>query len=152
MDRFFGSVRQIGYAVRDIDETIRRYREINGDISDFKSFEVTLDASGNYLYEGRPSRCRLKIAVASANGIDFEFIQPLEGQHPSADFLAKHGEGINHLGLYLKDLEPLRAAMLKDGGRVVIEGSFLVSADRQGKFAYMQMGASPLPLYELLEM
>ena len=152
MDRFFGAVRQIGYAVRDVDDAIRHFREVNGDISDFKSFEVTLDASGNYRYEGRPSRCRLKIAVAAVNCIDFEFIQPLDGEHPSADFLARHGEGINHLGLYLQDLAPLRAAMLKDGGRVVIEGSFFISADRQGKFAYMQMGAGPLPLYELLEM
>jgi methylmalonyl-CoA/ethylmalonyl-CoA epimerase len=150
MDGFFGAIRQIGYAVRDVDDTVDRYRQVNGDIRDFKCFEITLDSSGNYLYQGRPAQCRLKIAVVSVNGIDLEFIQPLEGEHPSADYLASHGEGINHLGLYLEDIDPLRTEILNSGGRIVIEGSFFVSAGRQGRFAYMQIGKSASPLYELL--
>jgi catechol 2,3-dioxygenase-like lactoylglutathione lyase family enzyme len=149
---FFGAVRQIGYAVRDVDRAIAHYCTLDGSSLEFDCFEVVLDASNGYLYRGHPAACRLKIATVTINSMDFEFIEVLDGQHPAGDFIASHGEGINHLALYLDDLEPIRQRIVEHGGRVIIEGDFAVSEERKGRFAYMQSGDSPYPLYELVQM
>jgi hypothetical protein len=52
------------------------------------------------------------------------------------------GEGINSLVLYLDDLEPLQRDVIENGDRVTIEESFIVSEERQGRFAYVQSSSS----------
>ena len=149
---FFGAVHQIGYAVRDVDHAIEHYRKLDGSAHEFNRFEVVLDSSNGYRYLGQPAACRLKIATITINGMDFEFIEVLDGKHPAVDFIASHGQGINHLALYLDDLEPLYRRIIENGGRVIIEGNFAVSEERKGRFAYMQSGDRSYPLYELVQM
>jgi methylmalonyl-CoA/ethylmalonyl-CoA epimerase len=149
---FFGAVGQIGYAVRDVDRAVEHYRTLDASAHPFNRFEVVLDSSNGYRYLGRPAVCRLKIATVSINGMDFEFIEVLDGQHPAGDYLEVHGEGINHLGLYVADLQPILSKVIDTGGRVIIEGGFTLSADSSGRFAYVQLGDSPYPLYELVQM
>jgi hypothetical protein len=44
--------------------------------------------------------------------------------------------------LYLDDLEPLQRDVIENGDRVTIEESFIVSEERQGRFAYVQSSSS----------
>jgi methylmalonyl-CoA/ethylmalonyl-CoA epimerase len=152
MHSFTGSVRQIGYAVRDLGAALRQFEAMNGKAHEFWHFQSNLDASCNYLYRGEPAECRLDVALTTINGIDHEFIQVLEGPHPTADFVAAHGDGINHLALYLRDLSAEQAHAMAIGGEIVAQGEFFDAASPARRFCYIAFNDRPLPLYELIEL
>jgi hypothetical protein len=43
--------------------------------------------------------------MAQVGPITLELIQPLTGPSPHEEFLAQHGEGLHHLGIYVEDAE-----------------------------------------------
>ena len=149
---FAASVKQIGYAVKDLDRTIRDFEAMNGKEHEFWRFQATMDADCGYHYRGRPAVCRLDIALTTINGMDHEFIQALSGQHPAGDFVEAHGEGINHLALYLADLSAYRDQALSLGGRIVASGEFREGTSPARRFAYIGFAGQPSPLYELVEL
>jgi hypothetical protein len=152
MQSFTGSVRQIGYAVRDLEAALAQFEAMNGKAHEFWRFQADLNAGCNYLYRGEPAECRLDVALTNINGIDHEFIQVLEGPHPTADFIAAHGDGINHLALYLSDITAKRAHALSIGGRIAAQGEFFDPAGPAKRFCYIEFNDRPLPLYELIEL
>lgn len=83
--------------------------------------------------------------------MDFELIQVLSGNHPARDYVEVSGDGINHLGVYVQDLDYWKRYLLPDHASLVIEGSFHISDVRTGLFAYVQLNGGG-PLYELLQM
>jgi hypothetical protein len=152
MDGFMQSVRQVGYAVRDLDAAVRHFEAMNGPAHEFWRFQVDLDAACDYRYRGEPAACRLDVALTTVNGLDHEFIQVLSGRHPTADFVAEHGEGINHLALYVADLSGHRDRFIAMGGKIVAQGEFRDSASPARRFAYFAFDNRPYPLYELVEL
>ena len=152
MQSFMTSVKQIGYAVKDLDETLRRFQAVNGEEHEFWRFQTTMDADCADHYRGRPAVCRLDVALTTINGMDHEFIQALSGQHPAGDFVEEHGEGINHLALYLADLSEYRDQALALGGRIVASGEFREGTSPARRFAYIGFDGQPSPLYELVEL
>jgi len=148
---FFESVGQIGYAVRDLETAVEAFRQANRAATDFSIFETVLDETGSYRYRGKPDECHLRIATARFGSMDFELIQVLSGNHPARDYVEACGDGINHLGVYIDDLEYWKRQLLPDRAELVIDGAFQISETRKGLFAYVQlMGGGPL--YELLQM
>jgi len=121
-------VNQVGIVVRDMDRTIKNYREIFG-----ISFpRVVVPDYFNRVYRGNPENFRMKIGLAMMGEMQIELIQPLEGKTAYGEFLEKWGEGIHHLGFYVNNLDERVAAMQKLGVDV------LMSGERVGaKFAYL---------------
>lgn len=97
---------QVGILVKDVDATMEYY-------------ENTLGIGPWAVFEGTPAWCREpggevtlrgKIAMAQAGSVQIELIQILEGRSLYADTLGE-GEGLHHLGFFVRDLnERLRAA------------------------------------------
>lgn len=152
MESMFGSVRQIGYAVANLDRAMAAFRSADQAELKFDVFETVLDESGDYRYRGRPDRCALRIGIVRANGLDFELIEVISGNHPARDFVQRCGDGINHLGVYISDLAYWKQHLLPHRAEVIIEGSFQISAQRQGQFAYVLLSGTNGPLYELLQL
>lgn len=149
---FVGAVSQVGYAVRDLDRTLREFAAVNGDAHEFWRFQTTMDADCDYRYRGRPATCRLDVALTTINGMDHEFIQAVSGQHPSGDFVEAHGDGINHLALYLADLSAYRDQALSLGASIVASGEFREGTSPARRFTYVGFEGQPSPLYELVEL
>jgi methylmalonyl-CoA/ethylmalonyl-CoA epimerase len=149
---FAGSIKQIGYAVKDLDRTLRDFEAMNGNEHEFWRFQATMDADCGYHYRGRPAVCRLDIALTTINGMDHEFIQALSGDHPAGDFVEEHGEGINHLALYLADLTAHRDRALSLGGTIVAQGEFAAGTSPARRFVYVGFEGQPSPLYEMVEL
>lgn len=147
----FASVGQIGYAVANLDESMAAFTQANRASMKFDVFETVLDAEGHYRYHGHPDECKLRIATANFGAMDFELIQVMSGNHPARDFVESSGDGINHLGVYIDDLDYWRTYLLPKHAEVVIEGEFFISDSRKGQFAYVRLVGGG-PLYELLQM
>lgn len=148
----FTSVGQIGYAVANLDRAMAAFAAAEPDGVKFDVFEAVLDASGHYRYRGQPDRCVLRIGTAHIGALDFELIEVVSGNHPARDYVQRCGDGINHLGVYIDDLDAWKQHLVPARAEVVIEGEFTISNLRKGRFAYVQLRDTGGPLYELLQL
>ena len=64
----------------------------------------------------------LRHAEGGVGQIQFEVIQPLEGETPVKEFLEKKGEGMHHLGFFVDDLGKETAKMAEKGFMVSQSG------------------------------
>lgn len=149
---FLSFAKQIGYAVFDVEVQMDRISKLGIGRDRFNIFEVSLTPETMYRYQGRSSTCVLKIALGKFDGMDHEYIEVLDGDHPARDFLKAHGEGINHLGFYVDDIAPWISRMVAGGCETVIDGWFHLPNGRQGSFAYLADPASPSPMFEFIAM
>ncbi len=113
MSSEFGDLKidQIGVVTNNLDRIADYFREKFG--VDFVSFETT------------QKNAKIKIALTNLGDVQLELIQVLEGETIHTDFLKRKGEGLHHIGFFVKDLdEKLRIAEEK-GMKVVEQGEIV---------------------------
>jgi catechol 2,3-dioxygenase-like lactoylglutathione lyase family enzyme len=124
-------VRQIGIVVRDMDKAIGY-------------FETVLGLGPWAVFEGEPVWCREndrevtykgKMALAQSGSVQLELIQILEGRSLYSDLLGD-GEGIHHLGFFVRDFEArMRAA--REAGIPVLQHALLKKLGLTIEYAYL---------------
>lgn len=102
---------QIGVVVRDVDRSARHYAALLG-IGPFTIYEF---APQNHWYLEEPSPVKFKMGKAMWGLLELELLQPLEGRSLHAEFLASHGEGLQHLGIHVQDYDGVCHRMRKEG-------------------------------------
>ena len=129
----FAEVAQIGVMVRDLEKAIEYYESLG--IGPFKIFEGLPRLEREV--HGKPAPdVKNRVAIAPwGHGVSLELVQPVSGESVQNEFLEKHGEGINHVGFYVDDLDEEIARMEKRGFKVVSGGK----VGGVTRFAYMDM-------------
>ncbi len=94
----------VGIVVKDLKKTIKYYRSL--DIFD-------IPPQNEVVMEGR--KVKIIGADASLGELWIEVFQPVSGDSIQQKFLDEHGEGINHIGFEVPNLERARAIMTKKG-------------------------------------
>jgi methylmalonyl-CoA/ethylmalonyl-CoA epimerase len=79
----------IAIAVTDLDEEIKRYRDVLG--LEFHGAEVVADQ-------------KVKVAFFSVGDVHIELTAPTEEDSPVGKFIAKRGAGIHHIAYEVDDL------------------------------------------------
>jgi hypothetical protein len=119
MSRIFGPTRQNGYVVRDIEAAMRHWARLGvGPWFYFETVPVT-----DFVCFGRPGQVELSIALANSGDLQLELIQQRNDQ-PSLyrDFLAAHGEGLQHISAWTTDMAGELARLKALGFKVGQEG------------------------------
>lgn len=132
---------QVGYVVRSLDDTTRRYAPLFGP---FTFMDSPLRA---VLYRGEPADVNLRIAYGSAGSVEMEFIEVLSGASPHAEFLAAGREGIHHIRYRVPDCDATIAALRGEGFAPIWYHDLGFA-----KFAYLEHASRDGVLIELLEM
>jgi catechol 2,3-dioxygenase-like lactoylglutathione lyase family enzyme len=132
---------QVGFVVRDLDETTKRYERLFGPFA-FMESPLT-----GVLYRGKPADVNLRIAYGSAGGLEMEFIAVLSGASPHAEFLAAGREGIHHVRYRVRDCDAAIEALRGEGLEPI-----WYHAMGFAKFAYLEHASRDGVLIELLEM
>ena len=116
----FTQINQICIVVRDVRAAMRQYWDTVG-IGPWKLYTVGgPDLSLAYMsYHGQSSRFKFYMALANTENIQFELIQPLEGKTIYQDFLDTHGEGVQHLGMAVDDIDQEMANAEANGVAVI---------------------------------
>jgi hypothetical protein len=66
----------------------------------------TADASNlKAIYRGKPADISVKLCLANSQNMNWEIIQPIQGQSIYTDFLERHGEGVQHLAFSCAGME-----------------------------------------------
>jgi len=116
----FSQIRHVGVIVRDMDKAIKHYESLG--IGPFKPLPCTVKERRAY---GEVANIKLRVMVTQLGSVQFELIQPLEGESVQQEFLDKHGEGLHHLGFYTDDLERDKAKLVEMGCTVPFSARFV---------------------------
>jgi catechol 2,3-dioxygenase-like lactoylglutathione lyase family enzyme len=148
------AIGQLGFVVRDTDETARYYEQVFGlgpwTIMDGETSECT--------NRGVPVTIRGKIGIAQVGAVQLELIQILQGESIHSEFLKERGEGLHHIGFYVRDIgarlqackdadiEVLQRGAIKQGP-ITIDYAYLDTVSIGGAvFEYIQYRLGPVPV------
>jgi len=138
-------VEQVGIVVKDVEQAVEYYSAVFG----WGPFSISEFEIKGCLLRGKPSDCRLKLAMAQSGQVEIELIQVLEGETPHSEFLREKGEGLHHLRFSVDDLDGILAAWAKEG----IEPVWYHSMPEIGvSWAYLNTDRIGGTMVELIEM
>jgi len=107
----------VSVIVRDMEKAVKYYESLG-----IGPFEQTLGRASNVYREvyGKPAPDVKNIEMTAQMGpIRFALIQPISGESVQKEFLEKHGEGVDHIGFRVDDLERETAELTQKGFKVV---------------------------------
>jgi len=130
----FSKVDQIGIVVKDMEKYKKFYEKVFG-VEPFPTVESVINSA------------KLKIVLFELGEAEIELIQVLEGESIHSRFLEKRGEGLHHLGFFVKDIEKELAMLEKEGIRVLERGKVLETV----KFAYLDTEKTLGVVLELIQ-
>jgi hypothetical protein len=97
---------QVAIVVREIDAAMEMLTSTLG-AGKFR----TVASTTRKVYRGKPIEPVHRIAIADFGPIAIELIQPVTGESIYTEFLAKHGEGVHHLGFRMESAEDYGRAL-----------------------------------------
>ncbi|MBM3778375.1 MAG: hypothetical protein FJW23_09080 [Acidimicrobiia bacterium] len=108
-----GTLAHIAFAVNDVDKTAAAIGQVFG-VEAPKGREVR---GVRFPPSYGDQTMNVKFLQMQANGVTFELLQPLDGPNPWKDFMAKHGEGVHHIGFNVADATEARVFLEGLGGK-----------------------------------
>ena len=134
----------IGVVVRDMNKTIDRLNALG--IGPFKPRILPPDAQEKY--RGKPfiPSQRVAIHTTQIGNMELELIQPIAGESPHQEFLDQKGEGIQHLGFIVDNLEEDVKHLTAEGSSIMLTSQFKGG----GGVAYLDLDAAGL-IVELVQ-
>jgi methylmalonyl-CoA/ethylmalonyl-CoA epimerase len=134
----------IGVVIRDMNKTVKRLAALG--IGPFKPRILPPDAQERY--RGRPfiPSQRVAIQIAQIGEMELELIQPIDGESPHQEFLDQKGEGIQHLGFMVDNLEENVKRLTDEGSDILLTSQFKGS----GGVAYLDLNVAGL-IVELVQ-
>jgi methylmalonyl-CoA/ethylmalonyl-CoA epimerase len=134
----------IGVVVRDMNRAIERLTALG--IGPFKPRILPPDAQEKY--RGKPflPSQRVAIQITQIGNMELELIQPINGESPHQEFLDKKGEGIQHLGFMVDNLEEDVKRLTAEGSDILLTSQFAGG----GGVAYLDLNAADL-IVELVQ-
>ena len=108
----FPPLYQLGYVVSDIEKACKHY-ETKFAMGPF-SPPMEVDMTGAVL-RGKTVETKILVSFAQLGDVQIEFIQPVEGENPYFEYLAKYGDGIHHLAFQTDDIAAAKAHFAAQG-------------------------------------
>ncbi len=142
-------VDQLGFVVEDVDKIVKDYYELFG-IGNWKIYTYGKPLLSFMNYHGTPFEYKARIALSYLGETRIELIQNLEGKTIYTDFIEKHGYGLQHLGIYVADIETTLKEAKSAGFPVLMEGGGF-GLDGDGYFAYLDTEDQFGITYELIQ-
>ena len=129
-----GAIGQIALVVKDIDVAMESYWRTAG-IGPWKIY-TTGAPPLNCVYHGQPANYKIKLATAISGSVQMELIEYISGDTIHRDFLASERKGVEHVGIFVPDLE---AAIrpYKNRGVGILQQADGLGVKGDGKYAYL---------------
>ena len=135
---------QIGIVVKDVTASAKFLHEKLG-IGPFAIIPLDHCLAN---YQGEDRSYRLKVGLAGYGGVTIELCEVVAGHPILCDYLPDSGQGVHHIGFYVRDLDAAIAQWAERGGTVLQRGTFLPG----GGTAYLSTPEYAGMLIELIQM
>jgi methylmalonyl-CoA/ethylmalonyl-CoA epimerase len=139
---------QICVVVENLDEAMRRYTDLLG-VGPFLIYSVDAKELG-VTRDGLPADYKIRVGMAKMGGAVLELLENLKGQTIWKDFYDKHGEGVHHIGLFVKNFPAALSAFVDRGFNITVDGP-IAGKDRTGQFTYLETQERMGTTFELLD-
>jgi methylmalonyl-CoA/ethylmalonyl-CoA epimerase len=126
---------QVCVVVKNLDEAMKKYGDLLG-IDSFLIYAVDSQELG-VTREGKPTKYKIRVGMANLGGAVLELLENIEGQTIWKDYYDKHGEGLHHIGLFVKNFPAALSAFTDRGFKVTVDGP-IVGKTRIGRFTYIE--------------
>jgi len=114
----FSKIQQIGIIVEDLDKAVEHYESLG--IGPFKSLKrPPMKERKYYDKDLDPDSVWVDVRYTHIGEIMLELVKPVSGESVMMDFFKEHGEGCNHLGFFVDDLDEEVKKLGKKGFRVI---------------------------------
>lgn len=143
------SVGQLGFVVEHLDDTMRAYHQTFG-IGSWHVYTYGPNILSCMTYKGVPTSYSSRIALGYMGNTRIELIQPLQGHTVYTDFIEKHGYGLQHLGIYVQNIENALKQARNHEISIVMEGGGF-GLDGDGYYAYLDTEETYGICYELIQ-
>lgn len=142
-------IRHLGVIVADLERALSYYSE-NFGLGPW--YKPRFTGGENFLRGVDLIHTEYAIASTFSGGVEFQLIHVRGGDRDvCAEFLEQHGEGIHHVGMYVKNLDECVAAY-RARGIGVLQSGRLPSAGQNGmvsRYAYLETDGIVLELIEM---
>lgn len=145
----FRRIDQVCIVVRDLHQAMERYWTHAG-IGPWRVYTYGESLVRERNYRGEPADYEFLVAFAQTPTVMLELIQPLRGPTIYDEFLARHGEGIHHFGMFVPNLAKA-VAEARELGFEVIQSGVGTGPRGDGGFAYLSTETTFSALFELIE-
>lgn len=107
-------INQVCLMVKDIQKTMENYWNILG-IGPWDLYDMHAPMTSELTYHGKPGQFKMKVALTMVGPTQLELIEPVSGESMYSDFLAEHGEGLQHLQFVADNADEITQIMTKQG-------------------------------------
>lgn len=140
---------QIALVVEDLDAAVAEYWQRLG-IGPWHFYTYKKPLLKMSRYYGREVDNGIRIALSYFGPTRIELIEHVYGEGIHADFVAEHGYGVHHLGIYVEDIQAALEEARSAGFEVIQEGSGF-GPDGDGHYAYLNSEEKFGAIYELIQ-
>jgi hypothetical protein len=119
----FSETLQIGIVVRDLDTAMQTYLDDYG-IGPWEIVEFHAGDAEALHEHGRPVDRSWRLATAMVGTVQWELIEPLDGESDYARFLAEKGGGVHHIAVAPTNYDQTLAHIAERGKAAVLSGTF----------------------------
>ncbi len=123
LDPGMKTIVQVAIVTRDIEASARRWAAVLG----MPVPAITTTRPGQevrVVYKGKPSSGRARLAFFRLGQVVLELIEPVGGDTSWKQFLDEHGEGVQHLGFQVENLDEAIARAARLGMPVLHRGRY----------------------------
>lgn len=139
---------QVGFLVRDLQSAMEGYWRTFG-IGPWKVYTNTAPPL-RCSYRGRPSSYRMKLALAKSGPLVIELLQYIDGDSIHREFLESGREGLEHLGIYVPNLEEA-LSVLRQRGVGILQTAWGVGAKGDGGYAFLDTESTLGAIMEVIQ-
>lgn len=125
-----GTFAQVGIVTPDIEGALRAHAAMGP----WSVWTYDRDFVPDLQAEGRPGDFAMRLALNTSTP-QLELIEPLDDRSPYAQWMARGGPGLHHLGFVVEDVHATTEAMRRAGFAVIASGSGY-GLDGDGGFCY----------------
>jgi methylmalonyl-CoA/ethylmalonyl-CoA epimerase len=145
-----GKIAQIAFVVRDLEAKTKVFWEDFG-IGPWSIYAFEPPRVKDMSYRGQRQDFRMRVGFAMCGDTQIELVQSVAGPNLYEEFLAQCGEGVQHLGIQVLDMDSATRAMQALGYELIQSGrGYGVGGD--GAFAYFATADRLSTLIELIQL
>jgi len=145
-----GKIAQVAFVVRDLETRMQAFWTDFG-VGPWSIYAFEPPRVKDMTYRGQRQDFRMRVAFAMCGDTQIELVQSVAGPNLYEEFLAQCGEGVQHLGIHVLDMDSATRQMQGLGYEVIQSGrGYGVRGD--GAFAYFATADRLSTLIELIQL
>lgn len=145
-----GRIAQVAFVVRDLEAKMRVFWDDFG-IGPWSIYAFEPPRVKDMTYRGQRQDFRMRVAFAMCGETQIELVQSVAGPNLYEEFLEQCGEGVQHLGIHVADMESA-AQQMESLGYSLLQSGRGYGVHGDGAFAYFATADRLGTLIELIQL